>query len=103
MDNTATQIDEISNPVITPVWDNSNVELGISDIESMWNNSDIDSFAIDAGNSILTSQAAQNSEDAISNGETTVNYTQYNYSPEALSPIQIYRDTSTLLRGRVNR
>ena len=103
LDNTATQIDEISNPVITPVWDNSNVELGISDIESMWNNSDIDSFAIDAGNSILTSQAAQNSEDAISNGETTVNYTQYNYSPEALSPIQIYRDTSTLLRGRVNR
>lgn len=92
--------DEFQNPVITPVVDDSQVELGINNIEDMFNNADIDSFAVDAGHSILMSQRSEG--DASTDGNVSVQYIQNNYSPEALSPIQLYRDSQTLLRGRFN-
>lgn len=92
-------LDDISSPVITPIMDTSEIASGIGDIESMWNNSDIDTFAIDAGRSVLTSQRTNG--DASTDGNVTVSFTQNNYSPEALSPTQLYRDGNNLLRGRV--
>ena len=92
--------DDVTNPVITPTVDTSGVSLGISNITDMFNNAHFDEFAIDAGNSMLLREAAEG--DAATNGNVTYNFTQYNSSPEALSPIQIYRDTNNLFRAHVN-
>ena len=95
----SSELDNMSNPVITPVVDDSQVRVGVSNIEDMFNNANISSFAIDAGRSILTSQDTEG--DAATSGNVSVNFTQNNYSPEALSPTQIYRDTNNLIRGRI--
>ena len=92
--------EDITNPVITPVIDTSEFNLGLNNMESLWNSHSFDEFAIDAGNSMLLREAAEG--DAATNGNVTYNFTQYNSSPEALSPIQIYRDTNNLFRAHVN-
>jgi len=88
------------SPTITPVVDTSEVSLGINNIADMFNNANIDEFAIDAGNSMLIREAAEG--DAANSGGVSYNFTQINNSPEALSPIQIYRDTNNLFRGVIN-
>jgi hypothetical protein len=88
------------SPTITPVIDTSEVSLGIDSITDMFNNANVDQFAIDAGNSMLIREAAEG--DAANSGGVSYNFTQINNSPEALSPIQIYRDTNNLFRGVIN-
>lgn len=93
--------DEFTNPVITPTVDTSGVAFGIDSIEQMFNNANISDFAIDAGNSILI--AERTNGDVATNGGVTQNYTyiqNIEHAGEA-SPIQIYRDTNSLLRGHV--
>lgn len=92
--------DDVTNPVITPVVNTDEYSLGLDNMEDLWNSHNFDEFAIDAGTSMTLREQAEG--DATTNGAVTYNFTQYNTSPEALSPIQIYRDTNNLLRGRVN-
>lgn len=92
--------DDVTNPVITPVINTDEYSLGLDIMEALWNSHNFDEFAIDAGTSMTLREQAEG--DAATNGAVTYNFTQYNTSPEALSPIQIYRDTNNLLRGRVN-
>lgn len=92
--------EELENPVITPVWDDTQLRADAQSTVDWWNNSKYDEFAIDANNSMLLRE--QTDGDASTDGNVTYNFTQYNTSPEALSPIQIYRDTRNLIRGRIN-
>lgn len=89
--------DGFQNPVISPTVDTTGVELGIADIESMFNNSNIGEFAIDAGNSMLIGDRTDG--DASSDGSVVNNYTQIINGESPLSEIQLYRDTRSLLRG----
>lgn len=89
--------DGFQSPVISPTVDTTGVELGIADIESMFNNSNIGEFAIDAGNSILTGERSDG--DASTDGNVINNYTQTIIGESPISEIQLYRDTKSLLRG----
>lgn len=79
-----------TEPTIRPVVDLTNVESGARRINTMFARSQV--MSIDVG--------SRNSSDEIQNGATTnsghgnvYNYTQNNYSPKALSRIEIYRQT----------
>lgn len=89
--------DGFQNPVISPTVDTTGVELGIADIESMFNNSNIGEFAIDAGNSMLIGERSDG--DASTDGNVINNYTQTIIGESPISEIQLYRDTRSLLRG----
>ena len=93
------EMSELSNPVITPVIDDTEYNIGLNRMEDSWNAHHFDEFAIDVGNSMLVRESTEG--DATSDGNVSYNFTQYNYSPEALSPSQIYRDTNNLIRGRI--
>lgn len=92
---------DFQNPVITPLIDDTEFSLGLDNMESLWNSHNFDELSLDVGNSMLLREQAEG--DAESSGSVTYNFTQINNSPEALSPIQIYRDTDNLVRGRINR
>ena len=96
---TASLPEEMKNPVISPVLDDTQFWKDYNSFENRWNAETYDEFAIDAGTSMLFRERADGN--AASNGDVTYAYTQYNYSPEALSPIQIYRDTKNLIRGHI--
>lgn len=92
--------EDVLNPVITPDVDTSLVDTKFGYITDLFNNANVDQFAIDAGNSMLVREAAEG--DASKNGNVTYKFTQINQSPKELPPIQIYRDTKNLLRGAIN-
>lgn len=100
VENAGQQMDDISSPVITPVIDDSEFNLGLDRMDGAWNSHRFDELAVDIGNSMLVREQAEG--DAATNGDVTYNFTQINNSPEALSPIQIYRDTRNLIRARIN-
>lgn len=75
---------DYASPVIAPVLDLSNVADGASRINSMFGN-----------NRIGVDGEIQNGEAQTSG--VTYNYTQNNYSPKALSRIEIYRQTRNQL------
>ncbi len=75
---------DYSSPVIAPVLDLSNIAEGASRINSMFGN-----------NRIGVDGEIQNGENRASG--VTYNYTQNNYSPKALSRIEIYRQTRNQL------
>ena len=97
LENASFNMDELSSPVITPVIDDTEYNMGLNRMEDTWNGHHFDEFAIDAGNSMLLREQAEGN--ASTDGETSVAFYQYNYSPEARSPIQTYRDTRNLIRG----
>lgn len=99
LNNNASLPDEVSNPVITPVIDDTEFNVGVDGLVSTWNDKTYDQFAIDANTSMLLRERAEG--DAATDGNVTYSYTQNIYSPEAPSPIQIYRDTNSLLRGTI--
>ena len=81
------------DPVIRPVLDLSDVEAGARRLNALFSSNQ--AMAISA--SMSRSSAVE-----IQNGETTpavtnVNYTQNNYSPKALSRLDIYRQTKNQL------
>lgn len=100
LDNASITLNDISNPVITPWIDDKEYNLGLDKMEATWNSHKFDEFAIDAGKTMTLREAGESG--AESNGNITYNYTQINNSPKELSPIEIYRDTKNLIRGRIN-
>lgn len=82
------------NPVIRPTLDLTNLTNGVKDINSMFNNQKIRAYG-------------QNGQNDGNNGRfgTNYNFTQNNYSPKALSAVEIYRQTKnqfSTLKGVVN-
>lgn len=93
---------EDTNPVIRPIVDTSGLKAGKKAIDSL-NGSVFSSPSIGSLPSDRTND--QNGKDE-KDGGTVINYTQNNYSPEALSTIDIYRNTRRQLdleemKGRV--
>ena len=85
--NIAAQVnDSFEDPVITPVLDLSNVRAGARDLNNIFN---ANQAAVRAGS--FTSN--QNGQEVTPNA---VIFNQNNYSPKALSRIDIYRDTRNL-------
>lgn len=99
--------------VITPVLDLSNVENGVKTISSLFTGRDLNlnstyGNALSASSSFekkfrdLEREAKENKSTPVNN----FNYTQNNYSPKALSRIEIYRNTRnqlSSLKGAMNR
>jgi hypothetical protein len=85
------------NPVITPVLNLDEVYKGVGDISSlMSNNSAIN--ASGAINAKLNGSASGTSEATnAAAGAVTQVFNQNNYSPKALSRLEIYRQTKNLL------
>lgn len=95
--NASTLPDDIKNPVITPVLDDTEFRQDATSMLEWWNGKTYDQFAIDAGNSMTLREQAEG--DAATDGNVSISYTQINNSPKELSPIEVYRDTKNLLRG----
>ena len=86
------------SPTIKPVVDLSDVKSSVSKINTMFSSTQATSISsgLNSGKTVGKSSSA-------SSGATTYNFTQNNYSPKALSRIDIYRQTknqfSTLKKG----
>ena len=93
--------EDVTQPVITPVIDSSHVEHDIDGIISLWNNRTYDQFALDVGSSMTVREEA-NGKNATTDGSVSYNYTQIINNATERSPIEVYRDTQSLLRGRIN-
>jgi len=89
--------DALSNMVFTPVIDDTQFNLDLADMENTWNNAEFDSVAVDAGNSMLLRERSEG--DATTDGATSVSYTQIINNATQRSPIEIYRDTRSLIQG----
>ena len=79
------------NPVITPVIDLSQAEKQSKGINTLFANSQ----ALEISANISKAKLSQNrgNSDSSSNQGKTINFTQNNYSPKALSREEIYRQT----------
>lgn len=78
-----------SEPTIKPVVDLSDVEKGVSKINTMFSNKQ----AITINSKMTESKTSGQNGVKTASGGTTVQFTQNNYSPKALSTIDIYRQT----------
>lgn len=90
---TAMNADFDGQPTIRPVLDLSNVEIGVTRLNSMLGTS----HAIAISNSMASSAKKLQNGAGTSTGSAVVNYVQNNYSPKALSATEIYRQTNTQL------
>lgn len=100
LENIGNLPDDVTNPVITPVVDDTEYNLGLDRMEKTWNSHNFDEFAIDADKSMLLRERAEG--DATTDGSVSYNYTQIINNATERSPIEVYRDTQSLLRGRIN-
>jgi hypothetical protein len=97
-DRVSSEID--TDLTITPVLDLSQVEKDASKMQDLTNVTPITAAAsYGQASAISTEAAARTSEQAAATGDTvsTVTFEQNNYSPEALSDIEIYRKTNNQL------
>ena len=78
-----------SEPTIKPVVDLSDVEKGVSKINTMFSSDQ----AVTINSKMSDSKAKSQNGTSSASGGTTVQFTQNNYSPKALSTIDIYRQT----------
>jgi hypothetical protein len=87
------------NPVITPVLDLTQVQVGADQMNAMINTAPVvGSTSFGQASSISSSQAPSiTSSDNTGQPVTSITYEQNNYSPEALSEIDIYRQTKNQL------
>ena len=92
--------EDVSNPVITPVIDDTEFNMGLDKLVDTWNNKTYDAFALDVGNSMTLREQAEG--DAATNGDVSYSYTQINYSNQDLTRREIYLDNKNLLRGYGN-
>lgn len=97
-------LDEIPelDPTITPIVDLTNVMDAADTINGLFNDalSNIGVNVTKASSSMATKQKSnnqQNIQNDSGSGETKVSFVQNNYSPKALSRIDIYRDTRNQL------
>ena len=91
-----------SNPKITPVVDLSEVKKGASDIAKIFGDqpnittvSARQASKISESRALDSSTVGSGSQTSVSNN---INYTQNNYSPKALSRLEIYRNTRNQLQ-----
>ena len=92
--NAFANIDEYK-PTITPVLDMSNVNYGTKRISSMLSGR----TSLNMVNSIAAykrSNGGTNSASSAKSESPTISFTQNNYSPKALSAIEIYRQTGSM-------
>ena len=80
-----------TEPVIRPVMDLSNITQGIGTM-----NSSISGMKINDINARMNYSGTQNGADSRASS-STVSYVQNNYSPKALSQVEIYRQTKNLI------
>ena len=83
-----------TQPTIRPVLDLSNVKTGVARLNTMISTSQ--AMGISASMSGDRTDTSQNGSHNNNSGNT-YQYTQYNYSPKALSRTEIYRQTRSLL------
>ena len=94
------------NPVITPVFDMTNLDYAASSMDRLFDSKN----AVEVATSFHAMKLGQEMEkfnQNVGNSDTTpqaptYNYTQNNYSPKALSPIEIYRRTHNQLKVAKN-
>lgn len=92
--NAFANIDEYK-PTITPVLDMSNVNYGTKRISSMLSGR----TSLNMVNSIAAYKRSNGGTDSASSAKSespTISFTQNNYSPKALSAIEIYRQTGSM-------
>lgn len=82
-----------TEPTICPVLDLSNVEEGTKRINAMFSRDQALSIDRSMNRSTITS-SDQNGGPSTTDGGATFNFTQNNYSPKALSRVEIYRQTN---------
>ena len=80
-----------AQPVIRPVLDLSNVEKNARKIDAAFSRSQ--AISISNQRRVSSEPVVQNGESALASGGSSFNFTQNNYSPKALSRIEIYRQT----------
>ena len=85
-----------SEPTIRPVLDLSDVTAGANRLNAMLSQS----RALSISTSMSEQNGFENQNVQSQNGSNTINFTQNNYSPKALSRIEIYRNTKNLLNAR---
>lgn len=94
--NDALDSDLNTNPTITPVLDLSDVEKNSRKMEDMFNASSIKAGIEGSYDSASKAMNSENNE--TQKKPTEYNFIQNNYSPKALSEIEIYRRTHNQLR-----
>jgi len=87
------------NPVITPILDLTQVRAGAAELGALTSVTPITAAASYGQASIISSEqlSAQEELTAVAPGGTHVKFEQNNYSPEALTEIEIYRQTKNQL------
>jgi tape measure domain-containing protein len=87
------------NPVITPVLDLTQMQEGADQMNTMINTAPVvGSTSFGQASAISSSQMPQSiAGDATGQPATSITYQQNNYSPEALTEIEIYRQTKNQL------
>ena len=83
-----------TQPIIRPVLDLSDVETGTSKLNALFSRNR--AMSISANMNGTAGEEIQNGGN-ISGTGNTFTFTQYNYSPKALSRIEIYRQTKNQL------
>ena len=92
-----TGMDALS-PVITPVLDLTQVQAGADQMTAMINTAPVATVSAGQAASISASQAVQGGAiDTTAPDKSVIKFEQNNYSPEALSPVEIYRQTKNQL------
>jgi len=86
-----------TDPTIRPVIDLSNIETGAKSISALFSRKQAVAISADR---VAKANAAIQLEETNQNGNNgkTVTYTQNNYSPKALSRLEIYRQTNRQLK-----
>jgi tape measure domain-containing protein len=87
------------NPVITPILDLTLIRGQSAELATLTNVTPITAATSFGQAALISSEqsAAQTEQTAVAPGGTSVKFEQNNYSPEALSPIEIYRQTRNQL------
>lgn len=94
LDNMSDDMTDVSEPVLTPVIDLTNVESAANDIDSMLNN-DILMKASLGFDKVQNGKKNIQPQQVVNNYNN--NFEQNNYSPEPLSRTDIYRDTKSVI------
>lgn len=87
------------NPVVTPVLNLDNLNSGLAMMNGMFGTQSIDFGSIQGRTSVISSRMNNNdsvneqSSKELQNGVKTFSFVQNNYSPKALSQVDIYRQT----------
>lgn len=86
------------NPIITPVVDLSQVQAGADQMNAIFATNPVATASYGQAASISSTQAAQGAvSDSTDAGSSVIKFEQNNYSPESLSPVEIYRQTKNQL------